>query len=118
MTRSQPAQPNLEHLKKQVKDLLQDFAQGNPAGVEQFNSVVSTSATAQPKLADAQHVIPREYGFASWAKLKEHVQSLAPFDPVKALLAAVKINDDERVDQLLRHHPALQSKLNDPLPGA
>jgi hypothetical protein len=29
------------------------------------------------KLADAQHAIAREYGFASWPKLKAHVESLA-----------------------------------------
>ncbi len=117
MSRVLPAQPNLEHLKKQAKDLLHDFAQGNPAAVEQFNSVVSASAVAKPKLADAQHVIAHEYGFASWGKLKEHVQSLAPFDPVKALVDAVHANDDAQVAQLLQQHPELKSKLNDPLPG-
>jgi len=117
MSRVLPTQPNLEHLKKQAKDLLHDFAQGNPAAVEQFNSVVSTSAAAQPKLADAQHVIAHEYGFASWGKLKEHVQSLAPFDPVKALVGAVHANDDAQVAQLLQQHPELKSKLNDSLPG-
>src|SRR6266700_1961731 len=117
MSRVLPTQPNLEHLKKQAKDLLHDFAQGNPAAIEQFNSVVSTSAAARPKLADAQHVIAHEYGFASWAKLKEHVQSLAPFDPGKALVDAVHTNDDALVAQLLHRHPELKSKLNDPLPG-
>src|SRR5882724_5340125 len=117
MSRVLPTQPNLEHLKKQAKDLLHDFAQGNPAAVEQFNSVVSTSAAAQPKLADAQHVIAHEYGFASWGKLKEHVQSLAPFDPVKALVDTVRANDDAQVAQLLQRHSELKSKLNDPLPG-
>src|SRR6266700_6455698 len=117
MSRVLPTQPNLEHLKKQAKDLLHDFAQGNPAAVEQFNSVVSASAVAKPKLADAQHVIAHEYGFASWGKLKEHVQSLAPFDPVKALVDAVHANDDAQVAQLLQQHPELKSKLNDPLPG-
>jgi ankyrin repeat protein len=118
MSRVLPPQASLEYLKKQAKDLLHDFAQGNPAAAEQLNSVVSASVAARPKLADAQHVIAREYGFASWAKLKQHVESLAlPFDPVQALVAAVNTNDDSRVAQLLRQHPELKSKLNDPLPG-
>src|SRR5690349_8708521 len=117
MSRVLPLHPNLEHLKKQAKDLLHDFVQGNPAAVKQFNSVVAISAAARPKLADAQHVIAHEYGFASWAKLKEHVQSRGPVDPVKTLVDAVNINDEERVAQVLQQHPELKSRLNDPLPG-
>jgi hypothetical protein len=60
MSRSLPPHPNLEHLKKQAKDLLHDLQQRDPA----------------LKLADAQHALAREYGFASWPKLKVYVESL------------------------------------------
>jgi hypothetical protein len=60
MSRDLPAQPNLEHLKKQAKDRLSQLRQ--------------QSRTA--KLADAQHALAREYGFLSWAALKAHVESL------------------------------------------
>ena len=60
MSRNLPPHPNLEHLKKQAKDLLQDLKQQNPA----------------LKLADAQHTLAREYGFASWPKLKAYIESL------------------------------------------
>ena len=60
MYRNLPPHPNLEHLKKQAKTLLHELQQGNPA----------------LKLADAQLAIAREYGFASWPKLKAHVESL------------------------------------------
>ena len=60
MSRSLPPRPNLEHLKKQAKDLLQDLKQKNPT----------------LKLADAQHALAREYGFASWPKLKAYVELL------------------------------------------
>jgi len=59
MSRSLPPHPNLDHLKKQAKDLLHDLKQRNPA----------------LKLADAQHTLAREYGFASWPKLKAYVES-------------------------------------------
>jgi hypothetical protein len=62
MSRSLPPHPNLTHLKKQAKDLLNDLKQQNPTS----------------KLADAQHTLAREYGFASWPKLKVHVESLSP----------------------------------------
>jgi hypothetical protein len=61
MSRNLPPHPNIEHLKKQAKDLLHDLQQGNPAA----------------KLADAQFALAREYGFASWPKLKSYVESLS-----------------------------------------
>jgi len=62
MCRVLPVQPNLEHLKNQAKDLLAKLLQDDPAA----------------QLADAQHALAREYGFASWPKLKVHIESLAP----------------------------------------
>jgi len=60
MSRSLPPHPNLTHLKKQAKDLLREMQQQDPA----------------TQLADAQHALARNYGFASWPKLKAHVESL------------------------------------------
>jgi len=61
MSRNLPPHPNLEHLKKQAKDLLHELQQQNPAS----------------QLSDAQFALAHEYGFASWPKLKAHVESLA-----------------------------------------
>ena len=61
MSRQLPARPNLEHLKNQAKDLLDDLVKREP----------------QAKLADALHALAREYGFPSWPKLKAHVTSLS-----------------------------------------
>jgi hypothetical protein len=58
MSRQLPERPNLEHLKNQAKDLLDELQRQNPAA----------------QLADAQHSLAREYGFASWPKLKAHVE--------------------------------------------
>ena len=63
MSRILPANPSLEHLKNQAKDLLRALQQGRP----------------DAQLADAQHAIAREYGFASWPKLKAHVEKPSPF---------------------------------------
>ena len=65
MSRHLPQHPNLDHLKKQAKDLLSEALQRDPAA----------------KLADAQHALAREYGFASWPKLKAHVEQLAGAAP-------------------------------------
>ena len=58
MSRELPLNPSLEHLKKQAKNLLQELRQHRP----------------DLRLSDAQHQIAKEYGFASWPKLKAHVQ--------------------------------------------
>jgi hypothetical protein len=95
MSRSLPEKPNLEFLKKQAKELQR--------------------STPQRKLSDAQHALANEYGFATWAKLKEHVQSLG-HTPAQAFEAAICNSDSARVTQLLAHHPELRAKINDPLP--
>ncbi len=56
-----PPRPNLDHLKKQAKDRLVDLQAASPGA----------------QLADAQHALARDYGFASWPKLKAHVEALA-----------------------------------------
>lgn len=61
MSRNLPDRPNLEYLKKEAKALLV--------------AMQRTDAAAQ--LADAQHALAREYGFASWPKLKAHVEAMA-----------------------------------------
>jgi hypothetical protein len=59
MSRQLPPFPHLEHLRRQAKSLLQALQQDNPLA----------------RLADAQHALAREYGFASWPKLKAHVEA-------------------------------------------
>jgi hypothetical protein len=60
MSRQLPARPNLEHLRKQAKDLLQSGRVTHPSW----------------QLADAQHALARGYGFSSWPALKSHVEAL------------------------------------------
>jgi hypothetical protein len=118
MSRDLPAHPNLEHPKNQATDLLKDFEQGNPAAVERFRSLGSLYDADRPKLADAQHAIAREYAFARWAKLKEHVESLAyALDPAQALKSAVIASNALRLWQVLEPYPELKSTPNDPLPN-
>ena len=114
--RELPARPNLEHLKKQARLLLRGSLQVEPAAIDRFREAQVQLATAAPKLADAQHVIAREYGFDNWANLKAHVGGLSD-DPMEALTAAVKANDAPLLRQLLEQYPALKLKLDEPLPS-
>jgi len=65
-----PAQPNLDHLRRQAKDLLRAARAGEGAAVERIRTV-----SDQLNLTAAQLALAREYGFASWAKLKTEVQA-------------------------------------------
>ncbi len=68
--RQLPERPNLRHLKEQAKDLLRSGA--------------AASTT------DAQFQIARLYGFASWPKLKAHVEELVA---ANALQRALQFKD-------------------------
>jgi len=83
MSRELPATPNLEHLKKQAKQLLCDFQEGKAEAVARFGSFASHSTPDNAKLADAQYIIARDYGFANWPKLKDYVDSFT-LTPVAA----------------------------------
>jgi ankyrin repeat protein len=96
MARQLPEKPNLQYLRKQAKALLHTMPQS--------------------KLADAQHALANDYGFATWAKLKSHVESLE-MSPAEALKAAVCGQDAPRVGQLLDRHPELRGHIDDPLPN-
>src|SRR3981081_2394162 len=81
-----PHHPNFRHLKDQAKDLLK--------------------AGAAASLADAQFQIARLYGFASWPKLKAHVES---FEEIGQLKQAIDTNDIARVKTMMTRNPALHS---------
>jgi ankyrin repeat protein len=95
MSRQLPEKPNLQYLKKEAKELLRSMRQG--------------------KLADAQRTLAEEYGFATWAKLKSHVEA-QELRPAEALKAAVCDCDGRRVGDVLKRHPELRTRIDDPLP--
>jgi ankyrin repeat protein len=119
MSLTLPDRPNFDHLKKQAKELLQAFQRGDAAAAARFSALASTAPREGRtlKLADAQHVIANEYGFATWAALKARVEALArPFDPVDALKTALRAQDVPAVRRLFTAHPVLRAKINEPLP--
>ncbi|HEV2210644.1 MAG TPA: ankyrin repeat domain-containing protein [Verrucomicrobiae bacterium] len=125
MSKSLPPRPSLEQLKKQAKEFLQSVRSGEPDAVRRLREfhpdfaklADSESAPARLSLADAQLTVAREYGFASWVKLKARVGMLAAsHDPAVALQAALLADDTAGVAGLLEKFPALKDRLNEPLP--
>ncbi len=125
MSKSLPARPNLEQLRKQAKDLLKSLKAGDSVAVQRFQENHPTAAKtrtakihmASIALSDVQLVLAREYGFGSWPKLKEHVESLSheTSDAFELLKQSFHANDAPRLRQLLAHHPEFKAKLNDPV---
>jgi ankyrin repeat protein len=65
-----PARPDLDQLRHQARDLLKAVKAGDGAAVGRIEAV-----SGRLTLAGCQLAIAREYGFASWAKLKAEVEA-------------------------------------------
>jgi hypothetical protein len=77
-----PPKRNLDHLKHQAKDLLKQHAARLPESaqmIREFHPRFERCADAEIfdtsfRLSDAQLTVARSHGFASWARLKRHVE--------------------------------------------
>ena len=120
-----PDDPSLEQLRKQAKTLRDLARAGVPGAVDLF-AAHYPDGLERVTLAGAQLVTARHYGFASWARLKHHLEVIerysrapdeitATADPTDELLslACLRYGDDdtparwERAGQLLAEHPEL-----------
>jgi ankyrin repeat protein len=79
-----PDRPNLRHLKDQARDLLK--------------------AGAAASITAAQFTVARLYGFASWPKLKAHLESLRELGQLKR---AIDSNDLGQLTIMMTRNPAL-----------
>ena len=121
-----PPNPSLEHLKSQAKQLLKahkesssDAFQRIRAFFPKFSDATDTAIQSSIfGLQDAQLVIAREYGFASWTRLKEavlHQEQIAEGTPTKDLLFQILRTPDltqadiQRTEELITADPSLVS---------
>jgi ankyrin repeat protein len=96
MKKSLPPQPSLTQLKHHAKDLLKEFRAGTLQALARFYEHHPHSKPSATTLSDAQLVIAREYGFASWPKLKQHVDLLADIEAQIAKLQSEFASGDAR----------------------
>src|SRR5580704_11447706 len=92
-TRQLPKQPSLEQLRKQAKDLLEQYRAGDPAAVTEVHQFEAQPDPAAFALHDAQRVLARSYGYESWPKLKAFVDGAN----VLRLAEAVQAGDAAQV---------------------
>ena len=126
--KSLPSDPSLDHLKYQAKDLLRAH-RGRDAPAAQRIREFHPRFTHQPdaaifaaplRLSDAQLTIARESGFATWARLKKHIETRPSRDSLHlphhqriedpAFRRAVDLLDTGDAEGLRRHlhnHPGL-----------
>jgi hypothetical protein len=74
-----PPRPNLEFEKKEAKALLRLLRAGDPDALARARArhpATDASAPGRIRLADAQLVIAREYGFTSWPRLVRYFGDL------------------------------------------
>ena len=87
-TRRLPARPNLDQLKHQAKDLLTEQRAGALQACQRIREFHARFVTATDDaikaatfaLSDSQLTLAREYGFASWARLRTFVREANPTD--------------------------------------
>lgn len=92
-----PVRPDLDQLKHQAKDFLQNIRRGDTEALDEFKAFHPHHDNEEIKLADAQFALARSYGALSWPRL---VQSCR-------LIDAIWRDDIETVRQLVSKHSKL-----------
>jgi len=112
-----PPNPNLEKQRKLAKALARNYWRGDHEAVERVRALHPNPPAPQIfALGDAQLVIARGYGFASWPQLKRKIESLTK-SPAELFVAAVEMGDVDQVRRLLQSHGDLVSRINEPMFG-
>lgn len=110
-----PANPDLDQLKRQAKELLRSARSGNAAALARFRLLPAYKDSAEEQLArslalhDAQSAVAREYGFSSWKALSDHVAllTLEFSDAVREFVEAATDGREDRAERLLRLQPGI-----------
>jgi ankyrin repeat protein len=99
-----PAHPNLDQLRHQAKELLPAAKAGKPDAVRRVEAV-----SDRLTLTAAQLAVAREYGFASWPRLKDEVdaRTLELAEKVDAFCVASIGGNTSRAALLLAETPAI-----------
>jgi len=126
--KSLPPNANLHHLKYQAKDLLKAHAARDPQvaqRIREFHPMFEKSSDpeifkAKLKVSDAQLAIARERGFASWARLKRHIEKPSVADKLnlrhheriedptfRRAVDLLDAGDTEGLHKHLEQHPGL-----------
>ena len=115
--RTLPPRADLEQQKKLAKELLTAFDRSDAEARARIRAELPDKN--EIVLADAQFVLAREYGFASWAALKEHLEAVEATtrSPLERFKRAVSDRDAPALRRVLERHSDLRRVINQPMFG-
>lgn len=100
-----PHHANLQQFKKQAKELLKAFHQGEIQVKQLFEAFHPRFAQINKvKLTDAQLVLAKQHGYNNWKQLSAMIEALPYF---RQLLEAFKSHDYQQAEQTIKEHPIL-----------
>jgi hypothetical protein len=86
--RAQPVGANLEAIQKEARKLLRALRRNDVAATERYRPFDVLESSSHARLADAQYIIARRYGFKSWANMKESLNARRTNTAAKFLVTA------------------------------
>lgn len=102
-TRALRARPDLAQLKRQAKELLDAVHRGDAEALAEVRTHDRRADLGTFALHDAQLVLARAYGFASWPRLKAHVDGIT----VGRLIEAIQAGDLDAVRRMVTARPEI-----------
>ena len=110
-----PSHPSLEMQQKRAKSLLRAARAGDPDALRRLGALHPKPPSPDAiKLADAQLVVARGYGFESWPALRRKIDSLTK-PPVEQFKSALRAGDVEGTRTLLETHAEVRDAVNAPI---
>lgn len=89
-----PERLDVDWYRARARELLRQARAGEAAALERIGD------RSSPKLADAQHAIALEHGFAKWADFKRWIETRAPEPPVGRIGRAPIASHEQRAAEL------------------
>ena len=113
--RTLPARPDLDQQKKLAKELLRAFRAGDAEAAARMRAELPDKT--ELSLTDAQYVLAREYGFASWRELRDRIerQAAAQLPPIERFKRAVQEGDARSLRTVLEQHADVRAKIDAPI---
>jgi hypothetical protein len=115
-----PDRLNLDHLKKQAKDLIRLYRQRDPAAFARFRQALPVAAgrsdddiaSLDLRLHDAQSCLAREHGFASWPDLRRYLEAQSGSERAERVLQWLRLVYSSDVNGTLnRPNPRVAARM-------
>jgi ankyrin repeat protein len=113
--RTLPERPDPDQQRKLARDLLRNYRTNDPEAVGRIRAVLPDKPDI--RLADAQFVLAREYGFGNWAEFITRIEAKRENEmpPVGQFRRAVESRDAVRLRRVLHESAEARDAIDQPL---